>query len=113
MIKFIATALTISSLLATKGISHGLNEVRLIVTPNHSSLLKCKSNIKKILSNNGYRTSTRQTTDWVKIWGENKSLLISIQVECDKILNVKSVAVSHPQGSDSEAIETVINELSY
>ena len=91
--------------------AQGVYNLDLVITPYKSSLDKCASKICKITTQNGYHGN--KTDDWIKIFGSDISKSISINVECDTYLGVKSKSISYLNGVDFIRISNVLEELTH
>ena len=87
--------------------------IRLVVLPlRGESIQQCELSSVRALRSHGFKTEVlNQGPSVVKIWGTKDSKCYAIQLECDKGLNTKAVAFSHPFSHNSKKVESIIYSL--
>ena len=99
--------------LASPMASASVPEVQLIVLPLEAQTLRqCERSSLRFLRANGFQTSVRREgSRFVKIYGEKASDRFSLQLECDRSLNTKALAFSHPRRARQSLVNLIIDGL--
>jgi len=87
--------------------------IQLIVLPLRGESIQQYEMISvRALRSHGFKTEVlNQGPSFVKVWGEKDSKRYAIQLECNKGLNTKAVAFSHPHNHNSKKVESIICSL--
>ena len=105
--------LFLGAAMASPTASASVPEVQLIVIPLETETLRqCERSSLRFLRANGFKTSVRRDgSRFVKIYGEKAFDRFSLQLECDRTLNTKALAFSHPRRARQSSVNTIIEGL--
>ena len=111
--KFFPVFLFFGALWASPMASASVPEVQLIVLPLETqSLRQCEQSSLRFLRANGFNTRVRREgSRFVKIYGEKAFDRFSLQLECDRTLNTKALAFSHPRRARRSSVDAIVEGL--
>ena len=111
--KLFPACLLFSAAMASPMASASVPEVQLIVLPLETqSLRQCERSSLRFLRANGFQTSVRREgSRFVKIYGKKASNRFSLQLECDRTLNTKALAFSHPRRARQSSVDAIVEGL--
>ena len=111
--RLIPAVVLFSGAMASPMASASVPEVQLIVLSLGSQTLRqCERSSLRFLNANGFETSVRREgSQFVKIFGEKAFDRFSLQLECDRSLNTKALAFSHPRRARQSLVDAIIEGL--
>lgn len=111
--RLIPAVVLFSAAMASPMASASVPEVQLIVLSLGSQTLRqCERSSLRFLNANGFETSVRREgSQFVKIFGEKAFDRFSLQLECDRSLNTKALAFSHPRRARQSLVDAIIEGL--
>lgn len=111
--KLFPACLLFTAAMASPMASASVPEVQLIVLSLETqSLRQCERSSLRFLRANGFKTSVRREgSRFVKIYGEKAFDRFSLQLECDRTLNTKALAFSHPRRARQSSVDAIVEGL--